>query len=131
MVVGSERRIVFDDLSVSEPVRIYEQGVGPLPEDAPIFGEYPLLIREGDIISPRVEPSEPLKNQTMHFLEVLATGGRPISDGRAGQSVVEVMEAIDRSIELNGVPVPVGDGRPSTVMTGPAVSRPTAEAVER
>ena len=57
-------------------------------------------------------PSEPLKNQTAHFLDVLANGTDQLSDGRVGLKVVEVMEAIDRSIELSGAPVPVGaDGR--------------------
>jgi predicted dehydrogenase len=108
VIVGSEQRIVFNDLSPAEPVTYYEKGVAPGTEDVPTYGEYPLLIRDGDIISPKVVPSEPLKNQTAHFLDVLANGAEQVSDGRVGLRVVEVMEAIDRSIELNGAPVPVG-----------------------
>ena len=115
VIVGSEQRIVFNDLSPSEPVTIYEKGVAPGTEDVPTYGEYPLLIRDGDIISPKVAPSEPLKNQTAHFLDVLANGADPISDGWVGLKVVEVMEAIDRSIELNGAPVPVGRRNGGTI----------------
>jgi predicted dehydrogenase len=110
VVVGSEQRIVFDDLDATEPVRIYEKGVAPGTEDVPTYGEYPLQIRDGDIISPKVEPSEPLKNQTMHFLDSVLRGTRPLTDGPAGRSVVQVMEAIDRSVALDGAPVPVGSG---------------------
>ena len=109
VVVGSEQRIVFDDMNQAEPVRIYDKGVAPGTEDIPTYGEYPLLIRDGAITSPKVEPSEPLKNQTIDFLEAVITGRPPTSDGRLGLSVVEVMEAIDRSIELNGAPVPIGE----------------------
>lgn len=109
VVVGSEQRIVFNDMDQAEPVRVFDKGVAPGPEDVPTYGEYPLLIRDGDIRSPKVEPSEPLKNQVMDFLDAVTTGRPPMSDAALGLSVVEVMEAIDRSIAENGAPVPVGD----------------------
>jgi predicted dehydrogenase len=42
VVVCSERRIVFNDLSSVEPVRIYEKGVTPIAEVPLTFGEYQL-----------------------------------------------------------------------------------------
>ena len=108
VVVGSEQRIVFNDLDAAAPVTIYEKGVAPGTEDVPTFGEYPLVIRDGDIISPKITPSEPLKNQTKHFLDVVAGRAESRSDGGVGLKVVEVLEAIDRSSALNGAPVPVG-----------------------
>jgi predicted dehydrogenase len=108
VVVGSEQRIVFDDLDALAPVTIYEKGVSPGTEDIPTYGEYPLLIRDGDIVSPKIVPSEPLKNQTKHFLDVVEGRAEPVSDGIVGLRVVEVMEAIDRSMDLNGSPVQVG-----------------------
>src|SRR5439155_4273865 len=75
--------------------------------DVSNYGEYQLQIRDGDIISPRIEASEPLKNQCTHFLECVAQGIRPLTDGWGGHAVVEVMEAIDRSLERNGAPVEV------------------------
>lgn len=108
VVVGSEQRIVFNDMDQAEPVRVFDKGVAPGTEDIPTYGEYPLLIRDGDITSPKVEPSEPLKNQAIDFLEAVTTGRAPTSDAKVGLSVVEVMEAIDRSIENKGAPVPVG-----------------------
>jgi predicted dehydrogenase len=106
VVVGSERRIVFNDLSPVEPVRIYEKGVVTAAEPDS-FGEYKYFMRDGDIVSPKVEPSEPLKNQCAHFVECVLSGRRPISSGVEGLEVVRVMEAIDRSIAQNGAPVAV------------------------
>ena len=105
VVVGSDQRIVFDDVKTTEQVRVYEKGV-TLPEvTVPSYGEYRFLIRDGDIISPKVEVSEPLKNQCRHFLESVVQGSRPLTDGWAGLQVVGVMKAVDRSVKLNGAPV--------------------------
>jgi predicted dehydrogenase len=62
-------------------------------------------MRDGDIISPRLQISEPLKNQCLHFVDCLTTKQRPLSDGQSGMDVVEVMEAIDASLAQNGAPI--------------------------
>jgi predicted dehydrogenase len=106
-VIGSRKRILFDDLNNMERVRIYEKGVSPAEKDVDSFGEFRFLIRDGDIISPKVEPSEPLKNQCQQFLDCLVRGETPLSDGRFGWRVVKTMEAIQRSLEQRGAPVEV------------------------
>lgn len=107
VVVGSQKRIVFDDLNNSERVRIFEKGVAPSEKQANSFGEFRLLVRDGDIHSPRVETSEPLKNLAMHFIECVNQNKRPLSDGQNGLDVVRAMAAIDRSLAKNGAPVDV------------------------
>jgi len=107
VVVGSDRRIVFNDLDALERVRVFEKGVALAPPEVSSYGEYHLLMRDGDIISPRVEVSEPLKNQCSHFLECVTQGSCPLTDGREGLEVVRVMEAVDRSVERKGTPVDV------------------------
>jgi predicted dehydrogenase len=107
VVVGGRKRIVFDDLNNLERVRVYEKGVSPAEKDVDSFGEFRFLIRDGDIISPKVEPSEPLKNQCQHFLDCIVKGEAPLSDGRFGWRMVKTMEAIQRSLEQNGAPVEV------------------------
>lgn len=106
VVVGSNKRIVFDDLDNLERIRIFEKGVA-IEGQVDSFGEFQLLLRDGDIISPKVETSEPLKNQCQHFLECLERGERPLTDGWNGVEVVRIMAAIDRSLTLDGVPVQV------------------------
>ena len=107
VVVKSDRRIVFNDLNGPEQVRVFEKGVSPVDEEPLNYGESRFQIRDGDIISPRVEPVEPLKNQCRHFLECIRTGKRPVSNGVHGRDVVRVLEAINRSIESKGLQVQV------------------------
>jgi predicted dehydrogenase len=107
VVVGSDKRIVFNDLNTLERVRVFEKGVMPVTSEASSYGEYHFLMRDGDIISPRIEVDEPLKNQCSHFLDCVTRGNRPLTGGWDGLAVVRVMEAIDRSIERKGAPVEV------------------------
>jgi predicted dehydrogenase len=107
VVVGSQRRVVFDDLNNVERVRIYEKGIAPSELEAGSFGEYRLLVRDGDILSPRVDASEPLKNLGAHFLDCVQHDKQPLSDGRKGLEVVRVMTSIDQSLAQNGAPVKV------------------------
>jgi len=109
VVVGSQRRVVFDDLNNVERVRIYEKGVSPAAKEADSFGEFSLLVRDGDIISPRLETSEPLRNMCAHFLDRIKTGQPPLTDGRNGLDVVRAMSAMDKSLAQNGAPVKVGE----------------------
>jgi predicted dehydrogenase len=106
VVVGSRRRIVFDDLKNVERVRIFEKGVAPEME-ADTFGQFRLLVRDGDIVSPWIETSEPLRNLAAHFLQCVADGARPVTDGTNGLEVVRVMSAIDESLRQSGAPVKV------------------------
>lgn len=107
VVVCSDRRLVFNDLNAVEPVRIYEKGVSAVGGEPENFGEYQLKIREGAIISPAVEASEPLKNQCRHFIECMQTGERPRTDVEDGISVLATLEAVERSIQLQGTTIKV------------------------
>lgn len=105
VVVGNNMRIVFDDLNNPEPVRVFEKGVTPeLPEPLG-FGEYHFSVRDGDIISPKIEVTEPLKNQCSHFLDCIISGKRPLTSGLEGLAVVKAMTAIDRSLAQRGAPI--------------------------
>jgi len=109
-VVGSRSRIVFDDLNNAERVRIFEKGVAPSEMEAGNFGEFRLLVHDGDIISPRVDASEPLKVECQHFLDCLEQHQSPLTDGINGLEVVRVLGAIDQSIQSGGAPITVESG---------------------
>ena len=103
-VVGSERMVVYDDTS-GEPVRVFDSGAS-LP-DPETFGEYQLSYRTGDIVSPRVEPVEPIFRQMEDFCRAVREGTPPRSSAAIGCDVVDVVEAVERSLEANGSPVPL------------------------
>lgn len=107
VVVGSSKRIVFDDVNVPERLKVFEKGVAVSGTDADNFGEFMLAIRDGDTFSPRLEPLEPLKEMCSHFLDCVANRTRPRTDGDQGLAVVAVLTAIEQSMEVGGARVSV------------------------
>jgi predicted dehydrogenase len=103
-VVGSEKMLVYDDTS-NEPIRIFDSGAS-LP-DPDTFGEYRLTYRTGDIVSPRVDVSEPLAAELADFCASVRSGFVPRSSAALGLDVVAMTEAVDRSLQSGGSPVPV------------------------
>lgn len=118
VIVGSERRVVFDDLDPRERVRVFAKAVQPAKAvGEPNGNGAEVQVRDGAIISPVVPTIEPLRAQAGHFLHCIRRDEAPITDGRVGRDVVRVMDAIDRSIAANGVPIPTG-----AAPTAPGVS---------
>lgn len=107
-VIGSKARILFDDLNPLERLRIFEKGVS-LDKPYETFGEFQLLLRDGDILSPKVEPEEPLRNVCLEFIHSIQTGQKPLTDGMNGLEVVRTMCAIHQSMEQEGAPVTVSE----------------------
>jgi protoporphyrinogen oxidase/predicted dehydrogenase len=106
-IVGSEKMVVYDDTS-NESVRIFDSGAKiPDPET---FGEYQLSYRTGDIVSPRIEATEPLWLELADFAKAIFEGTVPASSAAIGLDVVRTIEAVDRSLEKRGVPVRVEQG---------------------
>jgi predicted dehydrogenase len=107
VVVGSDRRIAFNDLDPVERVRVYDRGVKlNAGDEVTSFGEH-LQVREGDITSPALPVMEPLKHLCGHFLHCVRRGERPMTPGAAGRDVVAVMQAIQTSLAEGGSPVAV------------------------
>jgi predicted dehydrogenase len=109
VVVGSDNRVVFNDVDPLEPVRVFFKGVRAVPGEEPTsYGEHRLHLRDGDILSPAIPFTEPLKHECGHFLHCIRRGERPFTTAYDGRDVVRVMEAIDESIRRRGTPVTVG-----------------------
>jgi len=105
-VVGSERRVVFDDLNSLETIKIYDKGIS-VERPVSDFGEFKLLLRDGDILSPKLELSEPLRNMCTHFIECIESREQPLTDATSGYETVKIMEAIESSLERKGEYVPL------------------------
>jgi predicted dehydrogenase len=105
-IVGSEKMVVYDDTS-TESVRIFDSGANlPHPES---FGEYRLTYRTGDIVSPRIEATEPLSIELGDFCSAILRGTPLVSSLQVGLDVVRMMEAVDRSLASGGYPVSLHD----------------------
>jgi predicted dehydrogenase len=108
-IVGSRKMVVYDDTS-AEPVRVFDSGAH-LP-DPETFGEYQLTYRTGDIVSLKIDPSEPLALELADFCGAIRTHSEPISSTELGLSVIQVIEAVDRSLAGGGAPTAVFEGAP-------------------
>jgi predicted dehydrogenase len=108
VVVGSEKRVVFNDMDSLERVRVFDKGVKEVddPESAR-YGEHTLDLRDGPIMSPPIPALEPLKNQCGAFIHAIRGRKAPVTDGAQGRDVVRVLEAVDESVARHGGPVPV------------------------
>ena len=100
-IVGRQRMIVYDDLEPVEKVKIFDRGVDRQPAS---FGEFQLTYRSGDVLSPRLDTTEPLYIECAHFLECIRTGRTPDTSPRSGVDVVRVIQAAERSLRLGGAP---------------------------
>ena len=113
-LVGSEKMVVYDDSS-GEPVRIFDHGV--LYRDPETFGEYHLSYRTGDIVSPKVEATEPLSIELADFVDSVRSGDRRLDFLGIAANVVCIAEAAETSLRSGGAPVPV---EPAAVPSRPA-----------
>lgn len=112
-VVGSKKMLVYDDVSTTEKIRVYDKGVTVQPH-YDTFGEFQLSYRFGDIYTPRLDDNEPLKNECQHFVQCIQKRETPRSDGHSGLAVVRVMERACESIRKSGEQLSLlpGSGEP-------------------
>ncbi len=105
-VVGDRKMAVWNDLSPIEPLRIYDKGVSA-ERRYETYGEFQHVLRDGDILIPKVPSMEPLKAEALHFLECIRNRAEPISGGTTAIGVVRAAEAANLSIDRGGAPVSI------------------------
>jgi predicted dehydrogenase len=105
-VIGDRRMVVFDDVSPDEKLRLFDKRAS---YDAPAaeargadYGEYRAIVRDGDILIPKVPATEPLKEQVRHFLDCCRDGVQPLTDALFARRVVAVLEAGSQSLAQRG-----------------------------
>ena len=104
-VVGSSAILAYDDLGnpkLTLYARRYAQSEERDPQGRPRWhwhdeGRQPVEVTE----------SEPLHAECQQFIECVAEGKRPRTDGRGGLEAVRILEACQRSLESNNVWVEV------------------------
>lgn len=96
--VGSRAMGVFDELDRLRTLTLYQLPAGPDGEDA----------ASGDIVAPRVSARAPLAIQLEHFIAAVRSPGDPWPDTREAAAVVAVLESLERSLDGDGRPEPVG-----------------------
>ena len=106
LIGGSKKMITYDDLEPSEKVKIYDKGIS-FTDDPKQIQEMRVGYRTGDMWAPKLDGSEALRVEGEHFIDCVKNGKQPISDGRLGLRVVELIEAATSSMRGRGETVHV------------------------
>ena len=99
---GSRKMLIYNDLEPDEKIKIYDRGVDQ--------GSNPMLqfgYRLGDMWSPMLGRTEALSTSINHFAECIRSGAAPLTDGRCGLRVVQLLDAASRSAVMKGQPMTV------------------------
>jgi predicted dehydrogenase len=99
-VVGDRKMVVFDDTHATEKLRIYDRGADYQPHEGG-FAEFIAAVRDGDIVIPRLEQREPLREELEHFVDCINTGKRPLASADDGVAIVRVLERAQRELREN------------------------------
>jgi predicted dehydrogenase len=98
---GSQKMVCYDDLEPSEKIKVYDKGI---TLNGSAENVYQMLVgyRTGDMWSPKLDMTEALQTEALHFIDCIRQGNRPITDGEAGLRVVRILEAATQSIKEQG-----------------------------
>lgn len=101
VIGGSNRMVVYDDLSPSEKIRIYDKGVS-ISGDDPVRESSLVDYRLGSMTAPHLEKAEPLERVCADFVRSIESGSPPLVDGLAGLEVVRIVAAAATSLRKGG-----------------------------
>jgi len=97
VIIGSKKMVVFEDSRPTDKLMIYDKDIA---------------LKDGqfETTPPKATPvpfpaDEPLSSECRHFAECVETRTESLTPGEDGIRVLEVLEACQRSLSLNGQPV--------------------------
>lgn len=96
-IVGSKKMLVYDDVQPTEKIKIYDKRVEK-PTHYDTFAEFPYSYKYGDIVTPMIGGTEPLRTELNHFIECINNDTPPLSDGKNGLNVLKILEAAQKSL---------------------------------
>ena len=112
-VVGSDTMVVYDDMSPDARIQVYDRGIdrfspGAVPTPATGgLGEHQAILRSGDLHVPKIDYQEPLRSELDEFVAAIRERRPPATSVEDGRAVVQVLEAVDRSLTSGGARVEV------------------------
>jgi predicted dehydrogenase len=97
ILVGSRRMAVYDELSPTTKLVIYDRGFAPY-DGVDTLGNRGIRLYDEGSWQPEIAWHEPLQAECTHFLECVRSGTPPLSDGTSALQLLKVLQAIDRSL---------------------------------
>lgn len=101
VIGGSKKMVVYDDMDMSEKVKVYDSGAH-LSNDPDHIYRTMVEYRTGDMYAPKLDKAEALAVECAHFIACIREGATPISGAALGTHTVRVLEAADRSLRAGG-----------------------------
>jgi len=95
LIVGERKMLIFDDVEPFEKLKVYEHSIDIKP-NAIVSTFTP---RYGNIHSPALPSTEPLRVECEEFIRCIQTRDKPQTDGEEGLKVLKVLESAQRSLE--------------------------------
>jgi predicted dehydrogenase len=133
MIGGSKRALLWDDLNPLQRVTVFDRGVDlTAAEEAGAEDRKEAFIsyRTGDVVSPALPEREALRNVVEEFAACIRTGRTPLTDGRSGLRVLDILEAASRSMTLHGSTVGLRGAVPAAATLPVPAWRSAAPAAE-
>jgi predicted dehydrogenase len=110
MVGGSARTVVWDDLSPTQRLSVYDRGVERMAADRlDPEGRAATIVsyRTGDMVAPALQDREALRGVMAEFAASITEGRAPLTDGWSGLRVLATLEAASESLGKQGTLVPI------------------------
>lgn len=99
-IVGSEKMVLFDDVQISEKIKIFDKNANVIKDTRAVtFGEFQIALRSASTYIPGILNKEPLKEEMHHFISCIKNNKKPITDGKNGLEVVRLLEATQESLK--------------------------------
>jgi len=104
---GDKKMVLYDDNEPSEKVKIYDKGVGATPSTSK---QHDLFIsyRSGDVVSPKLDNTEGLKQVCEDFAQSIMKHQTPLSGAEFSLDIIRILEAAQQSLKKGGAKVKVG-----------------------
>ena len=104
-IVGSDKMVVFDDVSPDRKVQLFDSGVEKTGEGTHDYASWQVDIRHGDVTIPQFEWTEPLRAEMVHFLACIQDGVACLAPAGGGTIVTAAIQAAQLSLERGGTRV--------------------------
>ncbi|WP_327373217.1 Gfo/Idh/MocA family oxidoreductase [Streptomyces sp. NBC_01216] len=120
MVGGAKRTLIWDDLNPAQRIAVFDRGVDlATPQELGADERRQALIsyRSGDMVAPAIGEKEALRGMVDEFAAAIREHRAPLTDGRAGLRVLDILEAASRSLEFRGAVVGLRTGAGRSLRT--------------
>lgn len=97
VVIGSKKMAVFDDVSQDAKLQIYDKSA--VLDGDPNFAKLNVILRVGDMIVPKLDNKEPLREVVLNFIESVNKGKKPFSSAEEGLETVMILSAAQESLK--------------------------------